>query len=214
VATSAFKLEARDAAIFGREGDIASLLKQTASPGITAVIGQPQMGKTWLLTEIARRLATAGSAADIQGPEKSSLVGFVTQTGQTADLLPRAVHDLYIRWLENAGLRQQALAFWKRNRDEFVGRVGESFGALSKAMLSLTAPGGAAIGALVEELFKKLGSAARDERTGGMQSLPILQTEDARDLLQIMYQVTGFPRRSSPGSMGKITGPQQRGCDP
>jgi hypothetical protein len=49
--------------LFGREQDLAYLQKRAAQSGITAVMARPRMGKSWLLTELARRLSI-GPAQD------------------------------------------------------------------------------------------------------------------------------------------------------
>ena len=42
--------------LFGRRSDLAFLLDRATTPGITAIYGQPQMGKTWLLEELKQEL--------------------------------------------------------------------------------------------------------------------------------------------------------------
>jgi hypothetical protein len=90
--------------LFGREPDLAYLLERSEQSGITAVIGRAQMGKSWLLTELARRLSH--EAGSVHSPaihfqtllgRPLYLVGFAESLGETADLLLRAVVDLYAR---------------------------------------------------------------------------------------------------------------------
>jgi hypothetical protein len=81
--------------LFGREQDLARLIDRVRFKGLTAVVARPAMGKSWLLTELARRLAAEH--------EPRHLVGFARSSGQTPDLLLRAVVDLYGRWLSDAG---------------------------------------------------------------------------------------------------------------
>jgi hypothetical protein len=71
--------------LFGREGDLAALIKRARYKGLTAVVARPQMGKSWLLIELARRLG-----AEHQPPY---LVGFAESFGETPDLLLRTVVD-------------------------------------------------------------------------------------------------------------------------
>jgi hypothetical protein len=100
---------------FGREPDLAYLLERSEHSGITAVTGRAQMGKSWLLTELARRLSR--DVGSVHSPtirfqrlldQPSYLVGFAESLGETADLLLRAVVDLYSRWLSDSSYWQQA----------------------------------------------------------------------------------------------------------
>ena len=46
--------------LFGREPDVHRLIDRAGRPGLTAVVARPLMGKTWTLTEVARRLLEEG----------------------------------------------------------------------------------------------------------------------------------------------------------
>jgi hypothetical protein len=50
------KLEDRTYRLFGREAAVATLRQRTRRVGLTAVVGPPQIGKSWLLMETARQL--------------------------------------------------------------------------------------------------------------------------------------------------------------
>jgi transcription termination factor Rho len=49
----------RQLELFGRLPDVARLTERARTKGFTAVVARPTMGKTWLLTEVARQLTTA-----------------------------------------------------------------------------------------------------------------------------------------------------------
>ncbi len=83
--------------LFGRKRDLNYLVSRAKHKGITAVAGRPQIGKSWLLRELARFLRSDN--------EPRFQVGFTESSGQSADLLLRAVVDLYTRWLSDATYR-------------------------------------------------------------------------------------------------------------
>jgi hypothetical protein len=90
--------------LFGRADAIDHLLGRVRFKGLTAVVARPQMGKSWLLTEVSRRLGD-----DLDPPQ---LVGFARSYGETPDLLLRAVVDLYERWLSSADYVDKAKMVW------------------------------------------------------------------------------------------------------
>ena len=183
----------RSSILFGREKDIAFLLERTERPGVTVVLAPPQMGKSWLLTEVARQLSVmpvTGGALTLRG--LPPLVGRVESEGEYADMLPRAVQDLYTRWLSNATYREQAQTFFEQQKPDLFGRIGQAVGTLVKAVAPLHGPPGTAIGTLVKSSFDRLADANRDLKSGGI-SLPTLQTADSRELLQIVFTVTAQP---------------------
>ena len=47
------QLENRADRLFGREADLTRLLQRTQHFGLTAIVGPPQIGKSWLLMELA-----------------------------------------------------------------------------------------------------------------------------------------------------------------
>ncbi len=183
----------RSSILFGREKDIAFLLERTERPGVTVVLGPPQMGKSWLLTEVARQLSARPGGADrlsLRG--LSPLVGRVESEGEYADMLPRAVQDLYTRWLSDATYLEQAQTFFEQGKPDLLGRIGQAVGTLVKAVAPLHGPPGTAIGTLVKSSFDSLAEANRDLKSGGI-SLPSLQTADSRELLEIVFAVTARP---------------------
>src|SRR5215469_13362832 len=125
----AIELTDRSAILFGRGPDLAYLLSRAGRKGITAVVGRAQMGKSWLLTELARQLSQdraalhSGTIQSLNLKDRPSyLVGF---TDETADPLLRAVVDLYTRWLENSSYREQALVVWQQQKKDLVSKAGE-----------------------------------------------------------------------------------------
>jgi tetratricopeptide (TPR) repeat protein len=166
--------------MFGREPDIVQLVARAKRKGATFVVGRPKMGKTWTLQEVARRLTN-----------DNTLVGYHESTGESPDLLLRAVEDLYTRWLSNASFRAQAYSLWQRHRDDWVSRTGLAFGRIVEA-LSLTTFVGDKVGEKVREGFDWLLMANQDLKTGGLQLQP-LAYDQARDLLQIVGKLSGQP---------------------
>ena len=79
------KLPDRRESLFGRAPDLAHLIERACYKGVTAIAARPQMGKSWLLTELARTL--------YQNQEPHYLVGFTESFGQTPDLFLRAVAE-------------------------------------------------------------------------------------------------------------------------
>jgi hypothetical protein len=184
--------------LFGREHDLAYLLERSRVPGVTAVIGQPQMGKSWLLTEAARQLSCDGWTSHAPLPGALSLaalpplVGLVESQGESADMLPRAVQDLYTRWLSDSSYWQQAGVVIEQQKKDWVGRMGEAVGGLVSRVAILHGKGAEVVAGLVKQTFEGLATANRELLSGGMQ-LPRLQIEDSQELLSIVYKVTGRP---------------------
>ena len=49
-------LECRADRLFGRHVDLARLRERASHTGMTAIVGAPQIGKSWVLMELARQL--------------------------------------------------------------------------------------------------------------------------------------------------------------
>ena len=143
--------------LFGREPDIAYLMGRAKAKGLTAVVGRPKMGKTWLLEEVARRLAS----------DEGYLVGYHECRGQTSDLFLRAISDLYTRWLSDASYLAQARSLWKRHKDHVITGVGKAVGKVFKAVAGMAGSPLEKLGDLVQEAFGGLAIADRDRETGG-----------------------------------------------
>ncbi len=164
--------------LFGRKPDVDYLLGRAQSCGLTAVIGRPKMGKTWLLEETARRLT-----------EQGYLVGYHECRGQSSDLLLRTVADLYSRWLSNAGLVEQAKSLWRRHKDRCITAAGQAVGRLFEGVISLGAPPFAKVAELARQSFDGLARADGDLRTGGLHLSP-LDYDQALELLRILADVS------------------------
>ncbi len=85
--------------LFGRAADLGRLEARVdaCARGLTVLTAKPLTGKTWLLTELGRRLDTS--------TDRPFLVGYHEITGQEPDGLLRVLKDLYGRWLADAGMR-------------------------------------------------------------------------------------------------------------
>jgi hypothetical protein len=167
--------------LFGREGDLAHLLARARFKGLTAVVARPQMGKSWLLTELARRLT--------QEHQPPHLVGFAESFGETPDLLLRTVVDLYARWLSDAGLWQQAKKVWQNEKSNLLPGVAKTVAKIFKELADpVTKP--AAV--VVEEAINGLVAADERLREGGLR-LPTLSYEQARDLVKSVADISNRP---------------------
>ncbi len=69
---------------FGRQDDLDYLLDRTQTPGLTVLLGHPQIGKTRLLRETRSRLIDRGFT-----------VGYAESTGRHCDLVLLALRDAY-----------------------------------------------------------------------------------------------------------------------
>jgi len=166
--------------LFGREGDLDALAARVRHKGLTAVTARPFMGKSWTLTELARRLDQDDGGAGV-------LVGRAESSGETPDLLLRAVVNLYARWLSDAEFLAQAQMSWEQQRSKLLPGVVGAVGRICKEL------GGAAakpVLAVVEEAIKGLTEANKTLTTGGAQ-LPALQYDQARDLVAAVAGISG-----------------------
>jgi len=93
------ELKDRTDRLFGREADLDKLHDRASRAGLTAVVGPPQIGKSWLLMEMARRLS--------QQTDPLWLVGFTRSPRGAHDPLLQVVSDLYQRWLSDASAWEQ-----------------------------------------------------------------------------------------------------------
>ena len=186
------ELPDRSQILFGRQPDLDYLLQRTERPGLTAVVGRAQMGKSWLLTELARQLSIMKppvSTVPSILAQPPVLVGFTEALGETADLLLRAVVDLYSRWLSDSTYLQQAKVVYDQQNKDLIGRAGKAVGNLFEKISKLAFMPGEVIGGLVKETFESLASANQELLSGAIQ-LPRLQIEQARDLLSLVHKIT------------------------
>jgi hypothetical protein len=167
--------------LFGREGDLAALMKRARYKGLTAVVARPQKGKSWLLTELARRLGAE--------PQPPYLVGFAESFGETPDLLLRTVVDLYARWLSDAGSLEKARKLWENEKANLLPGVAMAVAKIFKELADAVTKPAAVV---VEEAFNGLIAADERPRTGGFK-LPTLRYEQARDLVKSVADISGRP---------------------
>ncbi len=172
----------RQSELFGREVSLEHLVVRAGGRGLTAVTGRPKMGKTWLLEELSRTLSL----------EHGFLVGYAECMGETADLMLRAVADLYTRWLADASNWQQAKSLWRRHKSRVVTYVGEAVGSVFRAVDESGALGKTGIGEAVQTTFTKLARANMDLVTGGLE-LPRLAYQQACDLVSGVATVSAKP---------------------
>ena len=177
----------RSASIFGREPDLANLLQRSQYRGLTAVVSRAQMGKSWLLEELARQLSH-DPAPSLLGPQPR-LIGFTEAEGETSDVMLRGVTDLYLRWLSSSTYDQQRKVIYAQQKDNLVGKTGEAVGSIVKELSKIAGKPAEAIGSLVNETFKGLAAANRDLKTGG-NDVPRLQIEQAYELVSLLHKIT------------------------
>jgi hypothetical protein len=170
--------------LFGRERDLAALAGRVRFKGLTAVVGTPQMGKSWLMQELARRLA-----GQTPGCEPTHLVGFSEQFGQTPDLLVRAVADLYVRWLSDAGMAEQARMVWSQQKGNLLPGVAETVSKIFAGAVEAVAK---PLTDVVDGAIKGLIAANETLTSGGIR-LPVLQYEQARDLVATVARISDRP---------------------
>jgi hypothetical protein len=149
--------------------------------GLTAVVARPQMGKSWLLTELARRLSIE--------PRLPYLVGFAESFGESPDLLLRTVVDLYACWLSDAGLLQQAKRIWETEKPNLLPGVAK---VVTKIFRELADAATKPAAVVVEEAINGLVAADQRLSTGGLK-LPTLSYEQARDLVASVAEISGRP---------------------
>jgi hypothetical protein len=177
---AAFELADRTDQLFGRAADIELLCARARRTGLTAVIGRPMMGKSWLLEEVARRLA-----ADIA---PYHLVGYSRSYGNP-DCLLRAVSDLYQRWLAGDRGWQTVRMAWTQQKDRLLPAFMGFLGKLAKDFPGLPKPAGAAI----DEALKGLVAVHDTLQSGGLPLFAPLPYDRARELLTSVATLSGRP---------------------
>jgi len=162
--------------LFGRTPDLQRLKSRADRTGLTAVVARPQMGKSWLLVELARLLS------------KDCLVGLTESFGETSDLMLRAIVDLYQRWLTDLTYWKQARLVWEQQHDKLLPALGGAFGSIARDLLGLVTPAAA----VVKEALEGLLATNETLKTGGVK-VPRLLYEQARDLVKSVSDVSERP---------------------
>ncbi len=170
--------------LFGREPDLDYLAQRAGAKGLTAVVGRPQAGKSWLLQKFADRLAS----------DDAFLVGYAESTGQYADLLLRSLRDLYTRWLSDSSYLAQAKILWQKHKKDLITKVGGTVGSMLGSLLEVSTQG-PGVGNMVSKGFKTLHQANLDLQAGGIV-LPALDYDQAHDLLLILDRLSGGEKRA------------------
>ena len=163
--------------LFGREADVHFLADRAARPGLTAVVAQPLMGKTWTMNEVARRLLE----------ERRYLVGYHESKAAESSHLLYAVSNLYVRWLDDSAMREQAISLWERHKDSLVPLVAKMMGMLFDKLGASEVAGGVA--GVVRSAFDGLANAQKDLLSGGLQIAP-LPYDEARSLASLVANVS------------------------
>jgi hypothetical protein len=179
---TAVPLENRTDRLFGRDADLQRLLQRTQSTGLTGVVGQPQIGKSWLLMELARRLD--------RETDPRCLVGFTRSPHGARDPLLQVVSDLYQRWLADAGGWEQLKAVWEQQKGgllpafaRFVGKLSEKAGKLVPILGDLGATA-------IKESLEGLVAASEGLRSGGL-IVSRLEYIQAEELVSSVHDIAG-----------------------
>ncbi|MBI3775464.1 MAG: hypothetical protein HY273_07915, partial [Gammaproteobacteria bacterium] len=163
--------------LFGREVDIRRLCDRALQQGLTAIVARPLMGKTWMLTELARLLSEDGQY----------LIGYHESKGAESSHLLYAVSNLYSRWLEDSTMREQAISLWSRHKDGLVPRIGKMVGTLFE---KLAAKPLESVGTIVGKAFDGLAEAQSDLLGGGLKIAP-LPYDQALSLANLVANISG-----------------------
>ncbi len=172
-------------AFFGREPDVAYLLKRVDAPGVTFVVARPKMGKTWLLLELAQRLSEFGPDAK----DPAFLVGYHECKGGE-ELFRYTVQDLYTRWLGQAPLREQALQVWNQQKDGWVSKAAGTVAAIFGGVAKLTGAVPDAVGDVVRTAIDGLVTANKTLKSGDLD-LPSLPYDQGQDLVSALARISG-----------------------
>jgi hypothetical protein len=174
------KLEDRTDRLFGREADLETLCERARRTGLTAIVGQPQIGKSWLLMEVARRLD--------RETEPRCLVGFTRSPKGANDPLLQVVSDLYQRWLADAGAWQRMRTVWEQQKDRLLPAFAKFVGKLSEKAGKLVPLVGELGGAAIRESLEALVFASDNLRTGPV-IVSRLEYAQAQELIRSVHDI-------------------------
>lgn len=162
--------------LFGREDDVCHLVSRASHPGVTAVVAGPLMGKTWTLTEVARRLT-----------EGHYLVGYHESTAAESSHLLYAVSSLYAQWLADSTKLEQTKKLLEVYKKDFVPRLGQMIGSLCAQLNDSLLP--PAVWAIVRKAFDSLASAHHNLQSHGLNIAP-LPYDEALSLTQLVAKIS------------------------
>jgi hypothetical protein len=177
------KLEDRTDRLFGRDADLKQLLQRTRRTGLTAIVGGPQIGKSWLLMELARWLD--------RETEPRCFVGFTRSPKGANDPLLQVVSDLYQRWLSNAGAWEQLKGVWEQQKDGLLPAFARFVGKLSVKAGKLVPILGELGGTAIKESLEGLVAASDDLRSGRL----IVARLEYTQALELVSSVQSITRR-------------------
>jgi hypothetical protein len=176
------RLESRIDRLFGRETDLTQLLQWTQRSGLTAIVGPPQIGKSWLLMELAYRLD--------RGANPRYLVGFTRSPKGANDPLLQVVSDLYQRWLVDARAWGQLRVVWEQQKDGLLPAFARFVGKLSEKAAKLVPILGELGGTAIRESLEGLVSASEDLRSGRLV-VSRLEYCQAQELVSSVQKISG-----------------------
>jgi hypothetical protein len=176
----AIQLTSRSDRLFGREADLTQLLQRTQRSALTAVIGPPQIGKSWLLMESAYRLDREANPR--------CLVGFTRSPKGANDPLLQVVSDLYQRWLSDAGSWEQLRTVWEQQKEGLLPAFAKFVGKLSEKAAKLVPILGELAGTAIKESLEGLVTASEDLRSGRL-IVSRLEYSQAQELVSSVQKI-------------------------
>lgn len=177
---AAHEISDRSDRLFGREPDLNKLLPRANRTGLTAVVGPPQIGKSWLLMELASRLAKETSPPNC--------VGFTRSPKGAPDPLLQVVSDLYQRWLDDAPAWEQLRTSWDQQKSGLLPNFAKFVGKLFDKTTQFV-PG---VGVLISESLNGLVAANEDLRSGRLV-VSRLEYSQAQELVSSVSQIANRP---------------------
>ncbi len=163
--------------MFGRETDLAALRARAARPGLTAVTGPPQIGKSFVLRQLAWDCT--------QCTHPAYIVGYIRSPQGAPDPLLHVVSDLYQRWLSGASNLEQLRETWDQQKDALLPSAAKFAGDLLSKTTALI-PG---IGDLISGALNGLVAVNQDLRSGQLNLSP-LQGPQAQELVSSVVRIS------------------------
>jgi hypothetical protein len=176
------QLESRFDRLFGREADLTQLMQRTRRSGLTAIIGPPQIGKSWLLMELAYRLDREA--------DPRCLMGFTRSPKGAKDPLLQVVIDLYQRWLADAQAWTQLRIVWEQQKDGLLPAFARFVGKLSEKAAKLVPILGELGGTVIKESLEGLVTASEGLRSGQL-IVSRLEYSQAQEFVSSVQKING-----------------------